>query len=669
MSTETSNGLAAIQAQLNNLGIEIMKVNEKVYDAQVGCEQCKGPHYTKDYPVKEEGKTLEEAYYTKFGAPFQGGRYGETALGFYQRNNTRGELQFDQRDLSFNGCCHKKPRASNKTLEIQIGQISKVLQEKGFGSLPSSTETNPTDHVKSISTIVEADTSSIRRMGSSQYTVSTRKNSTLMTMKYPKGIAKYVLVGIGKFVFPVDFIILDMPEGIKVPLILERPFLSTARAKIDVFKKKITLRVGEEKIIFKSVKPASSLIKRVYMLSLRERIEFDLEARLIGETLVLNRSLNPFFRDYIKLNDLNGPFELRRDQVDDLMPTIVEGEVVEELRARNDARMEPSEHFSKSKGIWTRNAPNFNVNMEDDVDINMLTIEQYLAWVQDDISPGVERYNDSLFKCSHHDLNCQQKVHIFYTRLNIPTHKVLDSKGFIPLMTPTQALISIQVMTEHSHDWYDEATTREQINDSPNNVNTKKSKENIHAIQVSFKNYEGAHLTMEYPLEKEDKAVEQSKTRETICAIGILEEIKDYKGDMNDGCDITVEDVERPRKIFTPPIHALPNLKLIVQPYMPLGLVYNKAKVIKEEEQDYDIPLYEHVMQPLTPQTVRITPPDNDYVASATNPILNKHLNEFGEEFADNIMISENIDSNPVNDLKKSLNTYDFENFIQKLKH
>ncbi|GJW48718.1 hypothetical protein Tco_0080364 [Tanacetum coccineum] len=91
------------------------------------------------------------------------------------------------------------------------------------------------------------------------------------TVKYPKGIAKNVLVGIGKFVFPVDFIILDMPEDIKVPLILRRPFLSTARAKIDVYKRKITLRVGEERIVFTSVKPASSLIKRVYMLSLRRK--------------------------------------------------------------------------------------------------------------------------------------------------------------------------------------------------------------------------------------------------------------------------------------------------------------------------------------------------------------------------------------------------------------
>ncbi|GKF74322.1 putative reverse transcriptase domain-containing protein, partial [Tanacetum coccineum] len=142
------------------------------------------------------------------------------------------------------------------------------------------------------------------------------------TVKYPKGIVENVLVRIGKFTFPLDFIILDMPEDIKVPLILGRPFLSIGRAKIDVYKRNITLRVGEEKIIFKSIKSASSLIRRVYMLSLRERMELDLEARLIGETLVLNRSLDPLIGDFLELNNLNEPMELRRNQVDDLIPTI-----------------------------------------------------------------------------------------------------------------------------------------------------------------------------------------------------------------------------------------------------------------------------------------------------------------------------------------------------------
>ncbi|GJW93027.1 putative reverse transcriptase domain-containing protein [Tanacetum coccineum] len=133
------------------------------------------------------------------------------------------------------------------------------------------------------------------------------------TVKYPKGIALNVVVGIDKFVFLVDFIILDMPEDIK-----------------------ITLRIREERIIFKSVKPTSSLIKRVYTISLRERMELDLEARLIGETLVINRSLDPLNGDYIELNDLNEPFKLRRNQGDDLIPTIEEGDVIEEFKTRDD---------------------------------------------------------------------------------------------------------------------------------------------------------------------------------------------------------------------------------------------------------------------------------------------------------------------------------------------
>ncbi|GJW21434.1 putative reverse transcriptase domain-containing protein [Tanacetum coccineum] len=214
--------------------------------------------------------------------------------------------------------------ASIKMLEIQIRQIRKVLQERGFrranvSFLPLSTYLNL----------------GLGKLAHTKLTVELENR----TVKYPKGIVENVLVGIGKFVFPIDFIILDMPEDIKVPLILGRPFLSIAHAKIDVFKRKITLRVGEEKIIFKSVKHASSLIKRVYMLSLRQRMELDLEARLIGKTLVLNRSLDPFFEDYIELNDLNVPLELRIDQVDDLMPIIEEGEVIKEFRARNDNRI------------------------------------------------------------------------------------------------------------------------------------------------------------------------------------------------------------------------------------------------------------------------------------------------------------------------------------------
>nr|GEV29377.1 costunolide synthase [Tanacetum cinerariifolium]GEV30302.1 costunolide synthase [Tanacetum cinerariifolium] len=105
-------------------------------------------------------------------------------------------------------------------------------------------------------------------------------------VKRPKGIVENVLVGIDKFVFPVEFIVLDVSEDIKVPLILERPFLSTAYAKIDVCERKNALRIRNDKIVFKNL---------------------------------------------LELNDLNEPLNLRRNQeVNDLGPTIVEGEVIDE---------------------------------------------------------------------------------------------------------------------------------------------------------------------------------------------------------------------------------------------------------------------------------------------------------------------------------------------------
>ncbi|GJR16228.1 reverse transcriptase domain-containing protein [Tanacetum coccineum] len=98
---KTSDGLAAIKAQLNNLGREIKKVNEKVYIAQAECEQCKGPYYTKDCPQKKEGKLLEEAYYTKFSGPFQGGGYRATAPGYYQRNNANPSYQKRRQSMEY----------------------------------------------------------------------------------------------------------------------------------------------------------------------------------------------------------------------------------------------------------------------------------------------------------------------------------------------------------------------------------------------------------------------------------------------------------------------------------------------------------------------------------------------------------------------------------------
>ncbi|GJS47594.1 retrovirus-related pol polyprotein from transposon TNT 1-94 [Tanacetum coccineum] len=66
------------------------------------------------------------------------------------------------------------------------------------------------------------------------------------SMQSPKAIVENVLVKIHKFIFPVDFVILDIVEDNKAPIILGRSMLATAHARIDVFGGKFSLEVRKE---------------------------------------------------------------------------------------------------------------------------------------------------------------------------------------------------------------------------------------------------------------------------------------------------------------------------------------------------------------------------------------------------------------------------------------
>ena len=70
------------------------------------------------------------------------------------------------------------------------------------------------------------------------------------SLTYPKGIIEDVLVKVDKFIFPVDFIVLDMEEDKATSIILGRPFLATGQALIDVKKGELTLRVGDDQVKF-----------------------------------------------------------------------------------------------------------------------------------------------------------------------------------------------------------------------------------------------------------------------------------------------------------------------------------------------------------------------------------------------------------------------------------
>ncbi|GKA86607.1 reverse transcriptase domain-containing protein [Tanacetum coccineum] len=209
--TETFDRLAAIQAQLNNLGRGINRLYDSCWNEEEESKELQNLHvYSYESSILEDNLPQKEKHLASFTLP-----------------------------CFINNMCFNKSLAD-------LGASVSIM--------PFSTYTTPgLGDLIPTRLIVEL---------------------AYRTVKCPKGIAENVLVGIDKFTFRVDFVVLDMPKDIKTPLILGRPFLSTAHAKIDV-------------------------------------------------------SQDPDFRDFLELNDLNEPLEIRRDQVEDLGPTIEEGEVID----------------------------------------------------------------------------------------------------------------------------------------------------------------------------------------------------------------------------------------------------------------------------------------------------------------------------------------------------
>ncbi|GJY94191.1 reverse transcriptase domain-containing protein [Tanacetum coccineum] len=70
------------------------------------------------------------------------------------------------------------------------------------------------------------------------------------TVTYPAGIAEDVFVQVGKFTFLADFMVVDYEVDPRVPLILGRHFLRTAHALVDIHGEKLTLRGGDEELVF-----------------------------------------------------------------------------------------------------------------------------------------------------------------------------------------------------------------------------------------------------------------------------------------------------------------------------------------------------------------------------------------------------------------------------------
>ncbi|GKF24889.1 reverse transcriptase domain-containing protein, partial [Tanacetum coccineum] len=156
------------------------------------------------------------------------------------------------------------------------------------------------------------------------------------------GIARDVFVPVGKFTFPADFVIVDYESDPRVPLILGRPFLRTARALIDVHGEEMILRDGFERLTYTlsySTQPHQESINMidVYNVSHEEILE---------DFFIINHPGSNPTSSLTSHTDLTSP-EVNDDMFDP------EGDIIENLLNLNKTKDFPLYHDNLLSGNLT----------------------------------------------------------------------------------------------------------------------------------------------------------------------------------------------------------------------------------------------------------------------------------------------------------------------------
>ncbi|GJU72135.1 reverse transcriptase domain-containing protein [Tanacetum coccineum] len=114
-----------------------------------------------------------------------------------------------------------------------------------------------------------------------------------MKKRSPIRIVKNVLVKIDKFLFPSDFMVMNMLNTRNETMILGRPFLATIHVEIDVFNKEISLGIGGDRVTFdmdKKIHNFTTPIGEIYMINATSNTPSDASSRVEETNNVHNKN-------------------------------------------------------------------------------------------------------------------------------------------------------------------------------------------------------------------------------------------------------------------------------------------------------------------------------------------------------------------------------------------
>nr|GEW94738.1 hypothetical protein [Tanacetum cinerariifolium] len=291
--TSFSSEIAALTQQMAKIRKDILQINcsnQQVNYVTPSCKSCDGPHsyyesqavggYTQDVYATSETYNLGGNAYQPQVIEIQKS-FQERPQGLLPRNtipNPRADLKVERDPKTIMNQLPPAPASSSFVIpeknlhqplilyplrlnkeklqdksDIQIHSFLQMVKKLYFNiSFPEALAYMP-KYAKMVKDLL----TNRDKLLDLKKLILPELTPTHMTLKlatrtvaYPAGIAKDVFVKVGKFTLTVDFVVVDYDVDPRVPIILGRPFLWTTHALVDVHGEELTLRVGDEKLVF-----------------------------------------------------------------------------------------------------------------------------------------------------------------------------------------------------------------------------------------------------------------------------------------------------------------------------------------------------------------------------------------------------------------------------------
>ncbi|GJR25395.1 reverse transcriptase domain-containing protein [Tanacetum coccineum] len=207
------------------------------------------------------------------------------------------------------------------------------------------------------------------------------------SISHPMGIAEDVVVRVDGFTFLADFVVVNFEPNPRVPIIIGRPFLQIAKALIDLYEEKLTLRVGKDELVYYANKSEKNKDKNcVHAISI---IDFSKDDPFSGSTTnTIPPSSSP-----VKTSDNLEKFADELTPLNSLPPGNDDSTLKKDFQVYSNPLFEFDDNFKSSNvnPLFEENAKDVEIKSSSPVTLTSPEESELEAYLEkDSIPPGID---------------------------------------------------------------------------------------------------------------------------------------------------------------------------------------------------------------------------------------------------------------------------------------